>query len=47
MYHSIPNNELWQIHLVEELLDIRSNISDIEDWSKEEISNLLEIISTT
>ena len=42
MYHPIPNNELWRIHLVEELLEIQSNISDIDDWSKNEISNLLE-----
>ena len=46
-YHAIPNNEVWRINLVEELLDIRSNISDIDDWSKDELSDLLEYISTT
>ena len=46
-YHPIPNNEVWRINLVEEVLDIRSNIADIGDWSKDEISDLLEYISTT
>ena len=46
-YHPISNNEVWQISLVEELLDIRSNSSNIDDWSKEELSDLLEYISTT
>ena len=46
-YHPIPNNEVWRISLVEELLDIRSNSSNIDDWSKEELSDLLEYISTT
>ena len=30
MYDSIPNYELWQIHLVEELPDIQSHISGID-----------------
>ena len=47
LYHPIPNNELWRINLVEKLLDIRYNISDVDEWSKDEICNLLEYVCTT
>ena len=46
-YTPVPIHELWRVKLLEELLDIRDNKDDLEDFSKEEILDFIQYLCTT
>ena len=46
-YQPIPNTEEWRVSLIEELLDIRENIADAIDWTKDELNDTLIYLCIT
>ena len=46
-YAPVPENEIWRIDFIEELLKIRSNELFVDGFNKEEIEELITVTATT
>ena len=46
-YVAVPQAESWRIDILKELLDVRSNKSDISDFSRNQISTMTSDICTS
>ena len=46
-YHPTPVPEIWRLDLVKELLEIRDNNCDLEDWKTDEITDCIQFLCTT
>ena len=43
-YQTIPENEMWRLSLIQELLEIRRNDLELNGFSEEEVSSLIDIV---
>ena len=41
-FKSVPNDQKWRISILEELIEVRAGSMEIEGFSNEEISEILE-----
>ena len=46
-YHALPPKEEWRVGLIDELLDIRDDLSTIHNWSMDEVLFTLDDLCTT
>ena len=46
-YKTIPNEDLWGIGIVKELIDIKSGVTVIPDFAHEEITSMIDWICTS
>ena len=46
-YVAVSQAESWRIDILKELLDVRSNMSDISDFSRNQISTMTSDICTS
>ena len=46
-YHPIPVPEIWRLNLVNEMLEIRENNYNLDDWKKDEIIDCIVFLCTT
>ena len=43
-YQQLPESELWRPNLIKELLDIRANGLELNGFSEEEVSTLIDYV---
>ena len=46
-YQPVPIDKSWEIQLVKELIDVRDNILDLDDWRKEEVVDCIHSLTTS
>ena len=46
-YAPVPENEIWRISFIEELLKVRSNELHLDGFSKKEIGAMISLIATS
>ena len=47
VFSPVPENEKWRIGMLKELLEIRSNDLALENFSKDEINDMVNYVCTT
>ena len=47
LYKEVPENELWRIALVKELIDIRQGVLEVEGFSEDELVTILNYTCTS
>ena len=43
-YQTIPEDEMWRLSLIKELLEIRRNDLELNGFSEEEVSSLIDCV---
>ena len=46
-YAPVPENEIWRINFIEELLKLRSNELSLDGFTKNEIEDMILFIATS
>ena len=47
IYAPVPDEEIWRINFIEELIQIRSNELFVDGFSRKEIQELINLIATS
>ena len=45
-YRSVPESELWRIAQLHELLDVRNNLSELDNFSMQDVNDMIHFITT-
>ena len=45
-YRSVPESKLWRIPQVNELLDVRNKLSDLDNFSIQDVNEMIHFITT-
>ena len=46
-YHQIDENEIWKVNFIKELTDLKFNQLEVEDFSREELDDILSYLCTS
>ena len=47
IYAPVPDDEMWRIGFLEELMSVRSNEQHLDGFSKKEIGHMISLIATS
>ena len=47
IYAPVPENEMWRIGVLKELLSVRSNEQELEGFTSEEVEELISLVATS